>query len=232
MFGRTRTPRTLQQLGNCPPVLEETPARKFSSLYGAATVQSARWFVFSVVQMLVILALVVAISRMTPLVKTVPYMVKVDDANGQVVGRPVAAAEFKVEGRFIEAEARAFVRNVMTLDPFLTRSNLEAASARTTGKASAELREYLVTERPFERLAKTSGLVRSTEVTSIDASQKNIVFVFAQTSERVSAGEPIVTRWRFTIHYVIDPAATPKALGDNPLGFFVTHFERMQDSGK
>lgn len=232
MFGRIRTPKTLQELGNCPPVLEETPARKFSSLYGAATVQSARWFVFSVLQLLVILALAVAIWQMTPLVRTVPYLIKVDEKSGQLAARPVAAAEFKVESRFIEAEARAFVRNLMTLDPFLTRSNLESASARTTGKAAAELREYLATERPFERLAKTHGLVRSTDVTSIDASQKNLVFVFAQTNERVSAGEPIVTRWRFTIHYVIEPGATPKALADNPLGFLVTHFERMQEAAK
>lgn len=233
MFGNNpKKQQSLLDIGNVPPVVENEPKRKFSELYGGASVNSARWFVFAAVELGVIAGLAIAIFNMTPLVKTVPYMVKVDDTTGQVVGRPVAASDFKIENRFIEAEARAFVRGLMTLDPFVSRANLERVSTRTAGKATSEFKEYLSTERPFERLAKTPGLVRTTDVTSVDASQKNIVFVFAQTNERISTGEPIVTRWRFTLHYVIDPAVDAKGITENPLGFVVTHFERVQDSVK
>jgi type IV secretory pathway TrbF-like protein len=213
-------------------VLESEPVRQFSERSGSAQVPGARWVVFALAALAVIAALGLTIYNMVPLVKTIPYMVKVDDKTDQVVGKPVAASDFKVERRFIEAEARAFVRGLMTLDPFVTRSNLERVSSRTAGKATAEFKEFLATERPFERLAKTTGLVRTTEVSGVDATQKNIVFVFAQTSERISAGEPIVTRWRFILHYVIEPAVDTKGITENPLGFVVSHFERVQDSVK
>lgn len=233
MFAKSTSKKfSVRDAGNAPPVHESEPARKFSELYGSAQVHGARWFVFAIAELVVIAALGLTIYNMVPLVKTVPYMVKVDDSTGQVVGKPVAASEFKVERRFIEAEARSFVRGLMTLDPFITRSNLERVSSRTAGKATTEFKEFLATERPFERLAKTSGLVRTAEVSGVDATQQNIIFVFAQTSERISAGEPIVTRWRFILHYVIDPAADTKGITENPLGFVVTHFERVQDSLK
>ena len=204
--------------------------RVFSELLVEARVQASRWFLVSLVQYILILVLVAAIAFMTPLVKTIPYMVKVDNDSGQVVAKPVQMDEFKVESKMIAAEARYFVRNLMSIDPFLTRRELDRAASRVVGKASAELKEYLSTERPFERMATTPGLVRTTEINSADASQKNIVFVFAQTSERISSGAPIMTKWRFTIHYVIEPALTEKSLQDNPLGFVITHFERLQDN--
>ena len=176
------------------------------------------------------MVLVIAIAWMTPLVKTIPYMVKVDNDSAQVVAKPVQLEDFKVESKMIAAEARNFVRNLMSIDPFVTRRDLDRAASRVVGKASTEFKEYLGVERPFERMAKTPGLVRTTEINGADASQKNIVFVFAQTSERISSGAPILTKWRFTIHYVIEQNLTEKSLQDNPLGFIITHFERLQDN--
>lgn len=227
----TSTP-SLAELGNTPPVFEDEPKRKFSELYGSANVQGARWFVFSMIELLIIGGLATTIYHMTPLVRTVPYMIKVDEGTAQVVGRPVAASEFRVENRMVETEVRAFARGLLQLDPFLTRANLERISARVTGKASAELKDFLVKDRPFERLAKTQGLIRTVDVGAVDVSQKNIAFAYATTSERISSGDPIVTKWRLTVHYVIEPALDEKRLQENPLGFVITHFDRVQDSSK
>ena len=205
-------------------------SRVFSELIVEARVQATRWFVVAFVEFFLIMVLVIAMAYMTPLVKTIPYMVKVDTDSGQVVAKPVQLDEFKVERKMIAAEARNFVRNLMSIDPFVTRRDLDRAASRVVGKASTEFKEYLVLERPFERMAKTPGLIRTTEINSADASQKNIVFVFAQTSERISSGSPILTKWRFTIHYVIEQNLTEKSLQDNPLGFIITHFERIQDN--
>ena len=205
-------------------------SRVFSELIVQARVQASRWFLISLVEFVLIVVLVVSIAYMTPLVKTIPYMIKVDNDSGQVVAKPVQMDEFKVESKMVAAEARNFVRNLMSIDPFLSRRDLDRAASRVVGKASTELKEYLSSERPFERMAKTPGLIRTTEINSADASQKNIVFVFAQTSERISSGAPILTKWRFTIHYVIEPSLSEKSLQDNPLGFVITHFERLQDN--
>lgn len=221
---------SLSDIGNMPPSMNEGEKRVLSQLLATAQVAGARWFIVACIEAIGIVILGIALNSYFPLVRPLPYMVKVDDVSGQVVAKPVAAIDFKVEPRFIAAEANMFVRGLMTIDPYTTRSDLNKVSSRVASKASSELKEYLNTERPFERLAKTPGLIRTTQISSVDASQKGIVFVFAQTSERISTGEPIVTKWRFTIHYVIEPAMDEKALLENPLGFVVTHFEKVQDS--
>lgn len=233
MFNRNSSAQkqpSLSDLGNMPPSINENEKRILSQLLATAQVQNARLFLIAFVEGIAIIGLAYALHSYFPLVRPLPYMVKVDDASGQVVAKPVAAIDFKVEPRYIAAEANSFVRGLMTIDPYTTRSELNKVSTRVASKASVELKEYLNIERPFERLAKTPGLIRTTQISSVDASQKGIVFVFAQTSERISTGEPIITKWRFTIHYVIEPAMDEKALLENPLGFVVTHFEKVQDS--
>ena len=230
MFFRSSSmAKKLNELGNMPPSLNTQEKRVFSQLLMSAQVQGARWCVFAFVELL-LLALVGAICFMTPLVKTIPYMVKVDNDSGQVLAKPVQAQEFVVSPKLIAAEGKNFVRNLMSIDPFLSRRDLARASTRVAGKARAEFKEYLATERPFERMAKTPGLIRTTEINSADVSQDNIIFIFAQTSERISTGPALLTKWRFTIHYVIEPSVDEKGLQDNPLGFVITHFERLQDS--
>lgn len=229
-----RKAETLADLGNMPPALAETAPTRFAEMYGSANVQASRWFVTSVLLLLTTLALIAALIFMLPLRTVVPYMIQTDEVSGQLVGKPVAADEFKgqVTEKMVAAESRAFVRGLMTIDPFVTRANLERVATRVTGKASQEFKEFLAQERPFERLAKTSGLVRTADSIQVDASQKNIAFVFAQVSERISSGEPIVTRWRFTLHYAIDPAVDERGIQENPIGFVVTHFERVQEISK
>ena len=231
MFFRTSsTAQKLHELGNMPPSLNSEEKRVFSQLLVSAQVQGARWCIFAFVELLLMVVLVAAISFMTPLVKTIPYMVKVDNDSGQVLATPVQAQEFVVSPKLIAAEGRNFVRNLRSSDPFLSRRDLARASTRVAGKARAEFKEYLATERPFERMAKTPGLIRTTEINSADVSQDNIIFIFAQTSERISSGPALLTKWRFTLHYVIEPSVDEKGLQDNPLGFVITHFERLQDS--
>ncbi|MBI2770600.1 MAG: hypothetical protein HYX47_13320 [Burkholderiales bacterium] len=234
MFRTKRQPESLQDLDNTPPAIVERPRRAFPSLLGTERVHGSRWFVVSCFQWLVIAVLALTLYQLFPLKTVVPWIIFVDPDSGQVRGKPVAAEQFKgqVNERMIGAEARAFVRGMMTIDPFVTRSNLERVSKRVTGKAATEFREFLSAERPFERLAKTAGLVRTPDSITVDASQKNVVFVFVQTSERISSGEPIITKWRFTLHYVVDPAIDPNGFEENPLGFVVTHFERVQDFQK
>ena len=233
MFNKNKTTKphdSLSDLGNMPPSMNVEEKRVLSQLLATSQVATARWFLVAFLEAIAIVVLGLTLKDYFPLVRPVPYMVKVDDQSGQVVAKPVAATDFKVEPRFVAAEANMFVRGLMTIDPYTTRSDLNKVSSRLASKASSELKEYLNTERPFERLAKTPGLIRTTQISSVDASQKGIVFVFAQTSERISTGEPIITKWRFTIHYVIDPSMDEKALLENPLGFVVTHFEKVQDS--
>lgn len=235
MFGKNRRrPESLTDLVNTPPAVEEQPRRAFSSLLGTERVHANRWFITSSVQWWIIAVLAMTVYGLFPLKTVQPWIIFVDPDSGHLVGKPVPADQFRgqVNDRMIGAEARAFVRGLVTIDPFTSRSNLERVSKRVAGKAATEFKEFLSAERPFERLAKTQGLVRTAENLTVDASQKNVAFVFVQTAERISSGEPIITKWRFTLHYVVDPAVDPHGFEENPIGFVVTHFERVQDFQK
>lgn len=226
MFGKKSQP-----LLNTPPIASQSAERKFSELYGNAATNASRWFVISMVLLFIVLTLAFAIAMLTPLKKVVPYIIEVNSEK-LLVARPFKAEEFRPDTRFVKSEAKTYVRNLMTIDPFLTKSNLQNAITRSADKAVGKVRELIANDQPFERLAKQPGLVREAVVSSVDASQPGVIFVTVTTNERMSQSAPIVENWRFTIHYRTVAPVTEEQLMDNPLGIQFIYFERFKEGSK
>lgn len=208
----------------------EQPARKFAELYGSATVNSSRWFVVAFLQLLVIGAMAGALLSLMPLKKTEVFIVETN-SDKVLVAKPFKAEEFKPDARFVKAEATTYVRNLMTIDPYLTRGNFSQAMSRSSDKAVAKVKELISTDQPFERLAKQPGLVREVTVSSVDTSQPGLIFVTATTNERLSQNAPITENWRFTVHYKTTPPDSEEELMNNPLGIRFVYFERFKEGG-
>ncbi len=226
MFGKKLAP-----LVNTPPIALVTPAQKFSELYGNAAVHGSRWFVVSVLLLGANLLLGLALFSLIPLKSVVPYLV---EANSEklLVARPAKLEEFHPDARFVKSEATAYVRNLMTIDPYLTRGNFQSAMRRSADKAVGKVKELIQTDQPFERLSKQPGLVREAVVTSVDTSQAGNILVTVTTNERLSQNPPIVENWRFTLHYKTVPPETEAQLMDNPLGINFVYFERFKEGAK
>ena len=79
---------TLPETSDQEVVKRVEDSRVFSELIVESRVQATRWFVVAFVEFFLIMVLVIAMAYMTPLVKTIPYMVKVDTDSGQVVAKP------------------------------------------------------------------------------------------------------------------------------------------------
>lgn len=217
-------------LPNTPVIAQKEAARKFAEIYGSATTNSSRWFVVAVIELFIIGAMVFAILSLLPLKKTEVFVVETN-AEKVLVAKPFRAEEFKPDARFVKSEATTYVRNLMTIDPYLTRGNFEQAMSRSSDKAVAKVKEIISSDQPFERLAKQPGLVREVNVSSVDASQPGLIFVTATTNERLSQNSPITENWRFTIHYKTTPPASEAQLMNNPLGISFVYFERFKEGG-
>lgn len=226
MFGKKKSP-----LLNTPPIASLTAAQKFSELYGNAAVHGSRWFVFSMVLLFSNILLAFSLVALVPLKKVVPYIVETN-ADKLIVAQPFRAEEFRPDARFVKAEATTYVRNLMTIDPYLTRGNFENAMRRSTDKAIGKVKDLIASDQPFERLAKQPGLVREAVVSSVDTSQAGVLFVTVTTNERMSQNPPIVEHWRFTIHYKTVAPESEAQLMDNPLGINFVYFERFKEGSK
>ncbi len=226
MFSKKSSP-----LRNTPPIALAEPAQKFAELYGNAATNSSRWFLVSLVLLVIIFFLGFALMALAPLKKVVPYLVETNSEK-LLVAQPFKIEEFRPDARFVKAEATTYVRNLMTIDPYLTRGNFENAMRRSTDKAVGKVKDLIQSDQPFERLAKQPGLVREAVVSSVDTSQPGVLFVTVTTNERLSQNPPIVENWRFTIHYKTVPPETEAQLMDNPLGINFVYFERFKEGTK
>lgn len=226
MFGKTQS-----MLRNTPPVAQLESAQKFSELYGNAATHGTRWFLFAMLMLFINGLLSFSLVLLVPLKQVVPYLVETN-AEKLIVAQPFKAEQFRPDTRFVKAEATTYVRNLMTIDPYLTRGGFESAMRRSSDKAIGKVKEVIATDQPFERLAKQPGLVREAVVTSVDASQPGLIFVTVTTKERISQNPPMVENWRFTIHYKTVPPESEAQLMDNPLGINFSYFERFKEGSK
>ncbi len=222
----SRSERHSPVLANTPPAANEN-VRLFAELFGDPQANAARWFVASLLLGLVVIAQALALFRMLPLKQVVPYAVE-HTPDGAVV-RVVEAAGYKPQLGVLKSELARWVERLMVLDPYLTRENLRLSTRLLRGKAVSEHKEFIDAEAPFKRLLATPGLVRTAKVHGVDASKEGIAFLFASTTERAGAGEPLTKKWRFTVHYMLAVPETEEEVLTNPAGLHITHFERSQD---
>lgn len=226
------TPRTERSgkgpLRNTPPVAADPAIRLFAELFGDPQANAARWFVCAVVAWVIVVILGLALYRLTPLKQTVPYLVEASE-QGTVV-RIARASDYRPTDAMVRAELGRWVERVMVIDPYLTRENLRQSTLLLRGKAVAQHRDLVVEDAAFSRLISTPSLVRSVDRVSVDVSQPGLAFIFVTTTERTGAGDPLVQKWRFTVHYVLSPPTTEAELMANPTGLNITHVERTRDN--
>jgi len=204
---------------------------EFAEIYGSSKVASARFFILSLVAMGLALVAVGALLMLMPLKEVRPWVVEVNTTSG-VVNRPVEVQKITPNVAVVKAELARWVEAVYTIDALRTPELYKYANSRSRDKAIGQFTEFRVRERTFERMQKEPGLVREVRVTSVDASQSGIAFVFLTTVERM--GKEVSTaektkNYRLTLHYQIDPAKSEIELLSNPLGIYVAFFNEAEE---
>jgi type IV secretory pathway TrbF-like protein len=214
----------IRTMGNAPQTAYQKAEGKFYEIYGSSKVESSRWFVFSMVLLVVVIALALSIAKTMPLKTVVPYIVQVDKVNG-AAAHPVSAVNFSPDTNVKSYFLSQWVYKLLTIDPFLTRDNIKAAYLLTRDKASKEYTEYLNEDKPIERLVKDPSLTRTVRINSLNpGAEQNIAIIRVTTEERSGTSAVKVKRYMLTIHYAIVPPTTEEEIRVNPVGIYITHF--------
>lgn len=236
----TRLPKTqpeaatvdgIRAQSNTPAATLGDGAQQFAEIYGSAMVNSARWFVISVACVLLAIAAIATLAVLLPLKEVTPYVIEVNPGSG-LVSRPVEVTKVSPNIAVVKSELSRWAEAVYTIDPLRTNDFFKYANVRSRGKAVAQFAEFRGREQVFSRLQKESGLVREVQVSSVDASQTGVAFIFLKTLERTgsqSVDASKVKRYRLTLHYQIDPPREESALLANPLGLYVIFFNEAEE---
>lgn len=221
----------IRRLANTPTSAYDDGANKFAEIYGSAMVNSGRLFVITVVSMLLAITAVGAVMVLTPLKEVTPYVIEVNSGSG-LINKPIEVQKITPNIAVVKAELGRWAEAVYTIDPLRTNDLFKYANVRSRGKAIAQFAEFRAREQVFARLQREAGLVREVQVSSVDASQTGVAFIFLKTLERTgnqSAEDSKVKRYRLTLHYQLDSPREEAALLANPLGLYVNFFNEAEE---
>jgi type IV secretory pathway component VirB8 len=221
----------LRRQPNTPISVYEDGANKFAEIYGSAMVNSGRYFFIAVVALMLGIAGVGAVMVLLPLKEVSPYVIEVNPGTG-LVNKPIEIQKMSPSTAVVKAELARWTEAVYTIDPLRTPEFYKYANVRARGKAIAQFSDFRIREQTLTRLQREPGLVREVKVSSVDASQPGIAFIFLQTLERTgnqSSEESKSKRFRITLHYQIDPPKEELSLLANPLGLYVNFFNEAEE---
>lgn len=214
---------------NTPLAVYETGAARFAEIYGSSMVSSNRMFVISIACVLLSGMALMVVLMLFPLKTIQSWVVEVNPANG-LVSKPIEVQKIAPSIAVVKSELARWAEAVYTLDVIRTPELYKWANARARDKAIPQFSEFRVREKSYERLQKDASLFRDVKVTSVDASQSGIAFVFLTTTERQGTGEDVIKKnIRLTLHYVLDAPKTESDLLANPLGIYVVFFNESEE---
>jgi type IV secretory pathway TrbF-like protein len=159
--------------------------------------------------------------------KRIPYFLEVDGSTGRVSASNRVAEEFKPKEANITYFIRKWVYWVILMNAS-TKDNQVKAITWTRGAATNELDDWVLNiDKTQARMATTAGLSR--EIVGLPTVAYNesgkVAFVDVTWIERINGLETRRQRKLLTIEFgLLDGDLTNDPLGENPIGFVITHF--------
>lgn len=183
----------------------------------------------AVVLLAALLVTALAGWRFMPVRVVEPVYVR-DDGSGALQALAARSApEFKADQKHTSHFLQRWVRQVQTINPELTRTNVQEANELVVGTAVRELRDLLAKEGVRERMERDPNLRRTVEIRSVAFPTPNAAIVFFAQTERSGAREPWTQRKAMTINFVFVPVETRAEIERNPIGIRITHFDLADD---
>jgi type IV secretion system protein VirB8 len=181
-------------------------------------------------------ALAIALATMMPMKQMVPYFVESNSETGAVVVTKEVAKKFVADEMNRKFFAAKFVRELLTIDPYMTRKEyMPSAMATVMGKGSGQIREFLDFDKPIERLIQNPALSRVVDIRRVTLlpGSENVISIPVTLTTRSRDEQPKIEKKVVTIHYTVgQPLESEQAILRNPIGFFVTQFTIDEEFGK
>ena len=162
-----------------------------------------------------------------PLKERIPYFVSSNRETGLVQVSSTVAQKFTPTEQNIKYFAARFVRELLIIDPYRTKSEyLPAVKTVVLGKAKSQVNEFLTADTTLERMAKDPSLERNIEIERITIlpSAENVVeavvkLITLSGNNAAQTGTKVVS-----MHYALEPVKSDAEALRNPIGFYVTQF--------
>lgn len=227
---KTKAPQRLEDAADAPPGVFDDAAGRFAELYGGSRVAAHRMFVVSVVALLLAIAAVAGIILTARNNVVMPWIVEVNKEAG-LVSRPVRIENMRPSDAVVKAELARWVVKVFTIDSIQTPQLMREANAMTRGLGTAQFAEFRLQQNILKRMTEDPSLQRKVTISSVDASQPGMAFVFLGTQEAqgttASTGQ---AHWRVTLRHELVPPRTEQEILANPLGLYITSMNVAQEA--
>lgn len=211
--------------GNPVDAFEKGAAGKFeSALYNLALDKDV-----AKKRNLIYLGLVVICVIATVLVTTTfsykTYVVRVDNATGQVMaGGELKATNYSPQEADIKYFLKEYLEDTRTvpLDPIQFKRNWDAAQALMTQEAMTKLNNYLAKDNPANKLGKNTVQPKIKSIQLQPGTNSTYQIRWSEESYQLSGntlGKPVNYVGLFTIK--LDPPKDEETLKVNPLGLYI-----------
>lgn len=203
-------------------------AKGFFERFGGATVESSRWFTFSIVLVVVLIGQSIAIMQMLPLKTVVAYKIGVTD-EGRVAGTPFAAEAYTPGENEKKYFLSQWTTKLFTLDRFFTEKYLLDAYALTRDQAASQFSDYVNRFQPLVALKADPSLNQQVTVRSVSFVQQGVALVRFRVDTRAAKKSVVSKDMLLTIYFATIPPKTEEEIYQNPIGLFITQFSVSED---
>jgi type IV secretory pathway component VirB8 len=188
------------------------------------SVERNRWFLISLILGLGLLVSGVTLFGLFPLKRVVPFILNRTE-NGAMGIATTQVHPYQPDEAIKRYFLAQWVRQLLTLDPHLSSTNLASAYRLTRSKATVEFTDWVQRHQPLAELRKDPTLTRTVSISSISMIDEGAALVRVTTEER-NVGNPMALRKKFvlTLHFAVVAPQQETDVLENPAGLLITHF--------
>ncbi|MBN3761061.1 type IV secretion system protein [Burkholderia sp. Ac-20365] len=213
-----------------PGPVNEAATREFFVRGAKLKLQSDRSYWFSVLSMIMNLALVGVVIMLFPL-KTVQTVVLHESPSGSLSPDFQAVDNYTPDQNAISYFLSEWVENVMDINASVINDRLVTAGNQAIGDAADQLKDLIHQQNPLGRLHQYPALRRTYKRLSVNFIKNDTAVLRYSLTERLGPGvQPTITVWVMTITFTRVPPHTQEQVMSNPAGLYVTSFNNNQES--
>lgn len=204
-------------------------AKKYFELGTQPTIERNRWFLISLLLVVVVIGQTMLFNYVLPLKTTETFQVnKVDGGRLIVDGTPVGSWEPDSDsiGYFLNQ----WGRTVFDINQSTIEQTISEASSMVVGTAVQQLRELRQKDNPLVLLRDTPSLSRTYEFISINFIKSDVALLRFKTITRATSRPPVEITYAMTMTFVRVKPTTKAQVMRNPAGLFISNFNLTEET--
>lgn len=215
-------------LGNAPTTAYDRAKAEWAERMGSSVVERNRWALVAIFLSIALVMAMVGFNQLLPLKSVEPFIIEVDRFSGETNPSAMRAKSYVPQEREIRFFVARWVRQLLEINPG-TADSLKTAYLHVRGTAVDEFKEFLQKTNVFAEIKGDPSLVRTVDISSINFIQQRVVLIRLVTNTRSTRSAPEQKRFIININFELNPPKEEASLLENPIGFYVTHFDFREE---